>query len=240
MTAPLLPYPAPVREVMLLRREKRFLVEVAEGQARYWVHTNNSGSMLGLVRPGLPALISKAANPKRKLAWTLEAVAVDGGFAGVNTSLPNRTLAAAVAAGRLPEVRGDIGFRPEVACGESRLDACIQTADGPLFVEAKNVTLVEAGEALFPDAPTERGRKHLQTLMRLAGQGARAALFFLVPHPGARCFAPADLIDPEYARLLALALASGVEAWAYAATVTTAGLDLGPRLAVRLPGERSA
>jgi len=228
----LLPFPAGCVRARLVRREKRFTVYADLDGRQVAAHTNNSGSMLGLTRPGSEVLLSPAPGPHRKLAWTLELVRLFGFWVGVNTATPNRLLAAAHAAGALPETRGYPEFRPERRVGDSRLDALLEGPAGRLWVEAKNVTMVEDGMALFPDAPTERGRKHLQELTALARQGVRVASFFLVQRPDAACFGPAGVIDPDYARLFRAALAAGVEAWPYQASVTTHGIGLGRRLPV--------
>ena len=235
----LLPYAQPLEPARFLRREKRFTAHVEKDGRRVPVHTNNTGSMLGLLRPGSEVLLSRADNPKRKLKWTLEQARFHGLAVGVNTSVPLRMLQAAWRAGAMPELAGCRGFRREAVRGESRLDALLDTGqDGPageLWVECKNVTLVEDGTvALFPDAATERGRKHLRELVDAVRSGARAALFFLIQRGDAECFAPAGLVDPEYEDLLYRALDAGVEAWPYRARVTPRGLDLGPRLPFRM------
>jgi sugar fermentation stimulation protein A len=243
-SAPLLPFPPGCRVTRLLRREKRFTavtLDTASGE-EVRAHTNNTGSMLGLLRPGTPALLSPAPRrekgPERVLKWTLEALALPGGhrglspaWVGVNTLTPNRLLAAAWRARLLPEARAYARLRPEARTGDSRLDALF-SGNGlpPLYVECKNVTLVEDGQAQFPDAASERGRKHLDELARLAGQGCRAALFFLVQRPDGDCFAPAEAIDPEYAAGLAQALRAGVEVWAWRARITEQGIFLAERL----------
>lgn len=232
------PFPPDTRPVRLIRREKRFLVEVEMDGAAVWAHTNNSGSMLGLVRPGRGALVSPASNPKRKLAWTLEAVEVGGAgdrdrhWCCVNTQVPNKLLAWAFTNRLLPELSEATAMRPEATIGDSRLDARFETPRGPLWVECKNVTLAEDDVALFPDARTERGRKHLEELMRQAAQGARVATFYLITRSDAACFGPAWCVDEEYARTFYAALASGVEAWPWQAAVSAEGLRLMRRLPV--------
>ena len=244
----LLPFPPGCVVARLVRREKRFTIvatdtatDAATG-AELFAHTNNTGSMLGLLAPGTPALLSPAVNPERTLKWTLEALALPGtgttgaapAWAGVNTQTPNRLLEAAFHAGLLPEARGYTALRREAKTGDSRLDALLTAHKDsglpPLYVECKNVTLVQGGLALFPDAPTERGRKHLADLTRLVHEGCRAALFFLVQRPDGQAFAPAAAIDPDYARDLAAALAAGVEAWVWRARITAAGIGLAERL----------
>lgn len=239
MNAPLLPLPPNCRRATFLKREKRFTVHVADPDTgeTFAAHTNNTGSMLGLLRPGFSVLLSPAKSPKRKLAWTLELawqpVFGERGFwVGVNTSSPNRMLQAAWQAGMLPELRGCTEFRREAVIGDSRLDAKASGPHGDIWLECKNVTLVEDEVALFPDAATERGRKHLQELTRLARQGVRTALFFLVQRPDAKCFAPASVVDKEYARLFYEALDAGVEAWPWVASVSEQGLGLAHKLDV--------
>lgn len=253
--APLLPLPAACRVAAFVRRVKRFSVELATSAGPLWAHSNNSGSMLGLTRPGAPVLVSPAAAPGRKLPYTQEAVwlaeraapgAEDAGAAeaaalaggvpagrgfwvGVNTATPNRMLEAAFRAGRLPFAAGYTELRREAKRGQSRLDGLF-TGPGlpPLWVECKNVTMVEDGAACFPDAASERGRKHLRELMDIVARGERAAMFYLVQRPDGHCFAPADFIDPGYAELFGEALAAGVEMYPFRAVVSPGGIDLGP------------
>lgn len=229
----LLPFAAPCVEARFVSRHKRFTVLVGRGRERFAVHTNNTGSMLGLLRPGARALLSVSDNPARKLKHTLEMVELDGFWTGVNTSAPLRLLRAAFEAGRLEDAAGYTGFRSEVACVDSRLDALLEGPGGRLWVECKNVTLVkDGGVAQFPDAVTERGRKHLFALARAREAGDRAALFFCAQRADADCFGPAWAVDPAYGEALREVLDKGVELWAYRALVTPQGLDLGPRLAL--------
>lgn len=271
--APLLPLPPGCRTGAFVRRVKRFSVELRTQDGPLWAHSNNSGSMLGLTRPGTPVLVSPAANPARRLRYTQECVwlaeravpgaptdgrpaadpradagekgapAGPGFWVGVNTSVPNRLLEAAFRAGRLPFAAGYTELRREALRGQSRLDALF-TGPGlpPLWVECKNVTLVEDGAACFPDAASERGRKHLRELMDIAAGGERAAMFYLVQRPDGHCFAPADCIDPDYARLFWQALDAGVEIHPFRALVAPAGIDLGAPLplAPRPPAARAA
>jgi sugar fermentation stimulation protein A len=157
---------------------------------------------------------------------------VDGHFVGVNTLTPNRMLRRAFETGAVPELRGFETLRAEAKTGDSRLDARLDGPDGPLWVECKNVTMVEDQVACFPDAATERGQKHLRELMTLAAAGVRAALFFLVQRPDGRCFGPADVVDPVYAALFYEALDCGVQAWPHVALVDETGIALAHRLRV--------
>jgi sugar fermentation stimulation protein A len=116
------------------------------------------------------------------------------------------------------------------------VDLLLEKQGKRCFVEVKNVTLVEGEIALFPDAITTRGQKHLRELMRVVRNGERGVIFFVVQHSDGRSVAPADAIDPEYGRLLRQAVKSGVEALAYRAEVTPREITLDHRLPVILPG----
>ena len=226
-------FAAPCVEARFVSRHKRFTVLVERAGERFAAHTNNTGTMLGLLRPGSRVLLSESDNPARKLKHTLEMADLDGMWVGVNTSMPLKLLRAAFEAGRLEDAKGYGTFRSEMGFGDSRLDALIEGPKGRLWVECKNVTLVEdGGVAQFPDAVTERGRKHLYALARAVEAGDRAALFFCAQRGDAACFGPAWAVDPAYGEALQEVLDKGVELWAYRALVTPQGLDLGPRLAL--------
>uniref|UniRef100_A0A7C4EI62 Sugar fermentation stimulation protein homolog n=1 Tax=Fundidesulfovibrio putealis TaxID=270496 RepID=A0A7C4EI62_9BACT len=196
----------------------------------FTAHTNNTGTMLGLTRPGCGALLSVSAAPGRKHPCTVEALRLWDFWVGVNTATPTRLLRAAWEAGAMPELRGYASFRTEPRFEGGRLDAHLSGPAGELYVETKNVSMVEDCAAQFPDAPSERARKHLRELMRLARSGARAALFFAVQRPDGQCFMPAWTVDPEYASLFYEALDAGVEAWPYVVDVAGDGYRLGRRL----------
>ena len=235
-----LPFHAPCRTAAFIRRIKRFTVDAEaltgpDAGEILKAHTNNTGSMLGLLRPGSTALLSPAANPNRKLKYTLEALDLAGTMVGVNTLTPNRMLFRAWEIGAMSEMDGYDHFKKEAKVGQSRLDAFLSGKRGDLWVECKNVTMVEDGIACFPDAVTERGQKHLRELMALAKTGARVALFFLIQRADGDCFGPADFIDPVYGELFYEAMDKGVEAWPYVAHVDEHGITLGHRLSVVLP-----
>ncbi|MBQ3059141.1 MAG: DNA/RNA nuclease SfsA [Desulfovibrio sp.] len=244
--APLLPHVSGCVTGSFVRRHKRFSIEVELDGQTLWAHSNNSGSMLGLLRPGAPVLLSPAANPARKLQWTQECIWLaetalpasrkkHGFWVGVNTSVPNRMLEAAFKAGRLAFAAGYTCLNREARRGQSRLDGLL-TGPGlpPLWVECKNVTMVEDNTACFPDAASERGQKHLRELMDIVKSGERAAMFYLIQRPDGSCFAPADYIDPHYAALFYEAVAAGVEIYPYRAYVDETGVYLRTLLPVRL------
>lgn len=226
----LLKFSSGSRSAVFVAREKRFLVHVlVEGQPAI-AHTNNSGSMLGLLRPGMEVFLSPAASPKRKLPYTLELVRPCGQWVGVNTATPNRLLKRMWETSAIPEFLGYDTFLPEAVHGDSRLDARLSGPSGHFWIEAKNVTMVEDQVACFPDAVTLRGQKHLLELMTLAKSGARVGVFLAVQRGDGRCFGPADFIDPRFAELFWMAVDKGVEFWPHVVGASPEGIALGPRL----------
>ncbi|MBI5522808.1 MAG: DNA/RNA nuclease SfsA [Desulfarculus sp.] len=212
----------------LVRRFKRFLAEVdLDSGQRVLAHCPNSGSMLGCLEDGAPVYLSPSPAPGRRTAYTWEMIHIAGGWVGINTGLPNRLVALAAERRALPCFSDATSVRREVKISaHTRLDLLVQRASGPLYVEVKNVTLVQERRALFPDAVTSRGAKHLTELMALTAAGQQAAMVYLVQRGDADSFAPARDIDPTYARLLAQALAAGVGAWVAQARVTPQGVVL--------------
>lgn len=183
-------------------------------------HVPNTGSMAGCWTPGAPVQLSLSDNPRRKLAWTLERVDMGGGWIGVNTARPNAVLAEAIAADRIPGLDGYGSLRREVRFSADglpvgRLDLSLtdgRAADA--LVEIKNVTLLEDDQLRFPDAQSERGRKHLDLLSAAVGQGLRGVILFALNRPEGCAFAPAWAIDAAYGERLLQVHAMGVEAMA--------------------------
>lgn len=221
----------------LIKRYKRFLADIElEDGSMVTAHCPNSGSMLGCNRPGSPVMLSRSDNPTRKLAYTLELVQVDRWWVGLNTMLPNRLVEEAILNGTITELQGYARLRREVAYGSerSRIDLLLEGEQGRCYVEVKNVTLVEDDRALFPDAVTERGQKHLRELQEVVQSGHRGVILFTVQRGDGRAVAPADATDPAYGRLLRKAVANGVEPLAYRAMVQPEEIRLTERLPVLL------
>jgi sugar fermentation stimulation protein A len=233
-------FPSPLIEARLIRRYKRFLAdaELADG-SMVTAHTSNTGSMLGCNRPGSRVWLRDTGSAERKYPLTWELVEAEPGvLVGINTGLANRLVREGVETGAIGELRGYGAIRPEVRYGNenSRIDLLLERSDGRrCYVEVKNVTLAEQGRALFPDAVTARGARHLRELAEMARVGHRAVIFFCVQRRDADAMGPADRIDPAYGRALRQALAEGVEAMAYQAAVSVDGIVISRRLPVVCP-----
>jgi len=225
-----------LQPAVLLKRYKRFLADVQLTNSRQLtVHCPNSGSMRGCSEPGSEVMISRANNPKRKYSHTLEMVKVGEGWVGINTGLTNHLVAEALAKGQVAEIGAVDRIHREVkTSAHTRLDFLLHKGTRKIYIEVKNCSLVEENVAMFPDAVTTRGTKHLVELLALKQAGFEAGVFFCVQRRDGNSFAPARHIDPDYATTLARVHEAGVMVLAYAAMVCPAGIEIVDRLPVRV------
>jgi sugar fermentation stimulation protein A len=227
-------FPSPLIPATLIKRYKRFLADVRLGGGEtVTVHVANPGAMTGLAEPGARVWLSKSERASRKLPYSWELVEVDLGagreLVGVNTAHPNALVAAALAAGVIPQLSGYATIRREVKYGaNSRVDFLLQApARPPCYLEIKNVHLMRRpGLAEFPDAPTARGAKHLAELAHMVGGGARAVILYLIQIGSAERFALARDIDPRYGTAFDRAREAGVEAIALRCNLDRSGIEL--------------
>jgi sugar fermentation stimulation protein A len=226
--------PQPMARGRLVQRHKRFFADVVmEDGTEITAHCPNPGAMLGLNMPGLPVWLSRSDNPKRKLAWTLELVDVDGGLVGVNTMHPNRLVAEALAADAIPELAGYEVHRREVKFGAaSRVDFLLTHPDRPAcYLEVKNVHLRRTGTlAEFPDCVAARSAKHLRELATMVAEGHRAVQLFVVQRTDCESFAACAELDPTYAKGLDVAADAGVEVLVYACAITPEAVTIERRI----------
>jgi sugar fermentation stimulation protein A len=228
--------PQPLFHGTLIRRYQRFLADVElDDGSLVTAHTPNTGSMMGCAVPGNRVVLSKSCNPGRKYPHSWELVHADGFWVGINTLLPNHLVREGIVNGTVAELSGYTGIRSEVRYGDgSRIDLLLSGPSGLCYVEVKNVTLVQEGSALFPDAVSARGQKHLRELMEVVRQGHRAVNFYVVQRGDGERVSPAYAIDPGYGKLMKEAAQAGVELLAYRATVTDTQISLTDRLPVLL------
>ncbi|MCM2284234.1 MAG: DNA/RNA nuclease SfsA [Desulfobacula sp.] len=225
----------------LVKRYKRFLADVVlETGEMVTVHCPNSGSMKGCALPGSRVFLSQSDNPGRKYRHTWELIEVPGTLVGINTQVPNKLVKRAVEKGLISELSGYGRVSAEVkTSAHTRLDLVLEQGEGlesreDCYVEIKNCTLVEEGRAMFPDAVTERGQKHLQELEHLVSLGHRGVIFFLIQRMDAASFSPADKIDKAYGEKLRKAVQNGVEIVTRDTVITTERIKIGRALPVIL------
>ncbi len=222
-----------------VRRYKRFLADVETGAGHVLtVHCPNPGSMLGLQRPGAAVRCSTSDDPRRKLRHTLEMMRVGRTWVGLHALRANAVVESALRAGAPRGLAGYARLQREVGIADgTRLDFRLSSGPRdarPAYVEVKSVTLADGRVALFPDSVTERGRRHVDALRRLCGEGARSALVFLVQRADCDGVAPADHIDPAYGAALRRAAAAGVELFALSARITARAIRVERELPVLL------
>ncbi len=196
-----------------VQRRQRFLAEVElADRSRIWAHVPNTGALTGCLVPGQEVLLTKESRPGRKTSHTWRFCKSHEHWVCVDTMVPNRLVAEALAGPGLPGLPPTLGFRAEVPLPQGgRLDFVADLGRGLLFLEVKSITWVEDGVALFPDGVTSRGRRHLEVLAELVSRGHEAWQVFVVQRGDARRFRPAAAVDPEYARTLAQVAEAGVK-----------------------------
>ena len=232
----------PLESGRLVKRYKRFLadIELDSGET-ITAACPNTGSMLGCNLPGSRVWLSCSDNPTRKYRHTWELVEAHPGIiVGINTNRPNRLVVEAIETKVITELSGCSEIKTEVRYGNenSRIDILLDgnSKKPRCYVEVKNVTAaVESGIALFPDAISERGSKHLRELMAMVAAGFRAVLVFCVQRGDVSEVRPADNIDPVYGKTLRQALANGVEVIAYRARVSPQEIVLVQKIPVVCP-----
>ncbi len=226
-----------------LRRLNRFaaLVEVA-GQEEC-VHVRNSGRLKELFVPGQAVLLERAKTPGRRTRFTLVLVRLPSGDVSADAHLPNVLVDAAVREGRLAGFRGYRILQREPIVGRNRLDFLLERGTRKCLLEVKSVTLVEGGVALFPDAPSLRGTRHLKHLMAARRKGLEAAVLFVIQRADAVAFAPNRTADPEFAAALRSGAAAGVGVKALCCRVSPRGVWLDRGIPIRLdkarPGDKA-
>jgi sugar fermentation stimulation protein A len=215
----------------LIKRYKRFLADIRlDDGSEVVAHCTNSGSMKSCLENCAEVYLTPENDPKRRTRFTWEMIKINGDWVGINTGNPNKLAFEAISAGAIPELAGYTNVKREVKFGNSRFDIFAENETEKCFIEVKNVTMKEGKYALFPDAVTTRGLKHLETLMEVKTAGMRAVMLYVIQRSDVEIFAPATDIDPDYAEALKLAINAGVEVIAMQAKVTPDRIELVKRI----------
>lgn len=213
-----------------LRRPNRFVAHVEIAGEEVVCHVKNTGRCRELLVPGAEVFLEKSANPNRKTAYDLIAVRKGELLINMDAQAPNRVFAEFARS----DMPGVVRVKPEYTYGQSRLDFCLETEEGLHLVEVKGVTLEENGHARFPDAPTERGVKHIRELVRAVEEGHRASAVFVIQMERVTDFAPNDDTHPAFGEALRAAAAAGVEVLALRCHVTPDSLTIWDSVPVKL------
>ena len=170
--------------------------------------------------------LSPVNDPKRKTKFTWEMIKINKDWVGINTGNPNKLAFDAVKNDEIEKLKGYTDVKREVKFDDSRFDVMAKNDSETCFIEVKNVTLKEGNYALFPDAVTSRGKKHLETLAKVKEKGMRAVMLYIIQRTDVEIFAPAKDIDPEYAESLKKVYQKGVEIIPIQAKVTPQKIEL--------------
>ncbi|HEX77085.1 MAG TPA: DNA/RNA nuclease SfsA [Dehalococcoidia bacterium] len=221
-------------EATLLERTTRFstLVEL-RGQPQL-AHLPNSGRLEGCLQPGARVLLAEHQAHRRRTGYDLVMALVGEVLVSVDARLPTALVAEAFSRRALAPFAGYTEMEREVTWGGSRIDLLFSAPARKGLVEVKSVTLVRGGRALFPDAPTLRGRRQLATLVQAQKQGYEAAIIFVVQRPDAFALHPNAPADPYFAQALREAVAQGVVPYAYTCQVSPDEITLTQRIPVFL------
>jgi len=218
----------------LIKRYKRFFIDVKLNKEVVTAHCPNTGSMKGLLDEGNQVYISKNDNPKRKLKYTLEIIKTKNELVGVNTHFANKIVHHGLSNNLIKEVTNSDSIKPEVFFNkETRFDFLVEKNKQKIFVEVKNVTLCrEKKMAEFPDSVTTRGSKHLKTLIKAIKKGYKCYLLFLVQIQGVENFKIAKDIDKEYYENYLLAKKAGVFFLAYRCKINSKEIKIEKKIKI--------
>ena len=217
---------------VLIKRYKRFFVDIKMNSETVVAHCPNTGSMLGLLKEGNKVWLTKSNNPNRKLKYTLQIIQNNGVKIGVNTHLTNKIFLEALENNLVKELHKDIVIKSEVKFGENtRFDFLITSKNYKAFIEVKNVTLSrKQGTAEFPDSVTSRGAKHINELIKASKNGYKIYLAYVIQREDCKKFEIASDIDLEYYRLLSKALKKKLNILCYDCKFSLKGIKLNNKI----------
>ena len=213
-------------------RANRFIAEVEIDGEIVKAHLPNTGRCKELLIDGTTVYLKPSDNPNRKTKYALYLVENNGVLVAMFSQQANKIVFDAIKDGKIKELSGYSILESEKTIGNSRIDIYLANLDNEnnlideTYVEVKSVTLIKEGIAQFPDAPTERGRKHLEELISLKKEGIRAVVFFLIEHPNGNSFRPNWENDPKFSMTLNNAYNEGVEILVYKTENTLESIEL--------------
>lgn len=201
-------------------RANRFVCRVEVNGREEKAHLPNSGRLRELLSPGRRVYLVETASPARRTRYDMLLADIDGLLVSLDARLPNDLVDEALLKRTLAPFREYDTVRREITYGDSRFDFMLQRGGQLCYVEVKSITLVEGGRGLFPDAPTLRGRRHVEGLVQARQEGHGAAAVFVIQRPDAASFSPNDATDPDFGRALREARQAGVGVYAYRCRVS--------------------
>ncbi|GHU88210.1 sugar fermentation stimulation protein SfsA [Clostridia bacterium] len=221
-----------ISEGAFLRRPNRFIAEVEINGAVEVCHVKNTGRCKELLVPSARVFVNRSDNPARATKYDLVAVYKGDRLINMDSYAPNRAFGEYLRQGGL--IPDATLIKPEVKYGGSRFDFYVETSERKAFVEVKGVTLEDNGIAMFPDAPTERGVKHLNELAKCVADGYDAYAVFVIQMEGVKHFTPNYATHAEFGETLKAVIQAGVKAFAYDCLVTPDSMKINCRVPIKL------
>ena len=217
---------------LLIKRYKRFFVDIKLHNKIITAHCPNTGSMQGLLQKNNKVWISRSDNPNRKLKYTLEIIQDKRSKVGVNTHISNKIVHHALQNNLIKEIKNILEIKPETKFGsETRFDFLIKNKSNRIFLEVKNVTLSRKKNiAEFPDAVTSRGLKHINELIKASKEKYKIFIIFLIQRDDCDFFKIAEDIDPAYAKALSKAVKNNLKILTYDCKFSTKGIKLNKKI----------
>jgi sugar fermentation stimulation protein A len=216
-----------VKAATFISRPNRFLSHVLVDGQEEIVHVKNTGRCREILQEGVTVILEEATNINRKTKYSLIAAYKGDVLINIDSQVPNMVVYEGIADGRIKEILNITKLSREVCYGNSRFDLYFESNGQKGFIEVKGVTLESDGIAMFPDAPTERGCKHVYEMIKAVEEGYAGFIFFLIQMKGVRYFTPHVVRDPKLAMALKLAQEKGVTILAYDAEVLEDEITLG-------------
>ncbi|MBE6775518.1 MAG: DNA/RNA nuclease SfsA [Ruminococcaceae bacterium] len=221
-----------IKKATFISRPNRFVARVALDGKETAVHVKNTGRCRELLTEGAEVWLEKSSNPDRKYQYSLVTVKKGDRMVNTDSQAPNRAVGEFLSEGRL--FRDIRLIRPECKYGSSRFDFYVEYEDKRAFIEVKGVTLENSGVVSFPDAPTERGSKHLRELCQCIKDGYEAYVIFVIQMKNVLYFTANADHDPVFARTLEAAHKEGVKILAYDCHVTENEMKIGDGVKVKI------
>lgn len=217
-----------VIEGTFLKRPNRFIAHVIINGEEEIVHVKNTGRCKELLIPGAKVILEDcSSNPNRKTKYSLIAVWKGNILVNMDSQVPNRVVFDALNSNKIESLKNLTHLKREVTFGNSRYDIYFENKDKKGFLEVKGVTLEHNGVSMFPDAPTERGAKHVLEMIEAIKEGYRGIIFFLIQMKGPKTFKLNWEMDSKFAEAVKLAKESGVEILAYDSIVIQDSIEIG-------------
>lgn len=227
-------FPEPLRDASFTKRVNRFIASIHINGKEEFAHVPNSGRMGDLLTIGRPIKLVERRSRRRKTRYDFYLVDYKGSFVSIDARLPGALLAESIEKGDFPEFAGYYLLKREAAYRSSRFDLLLGSGRGRCLVETKSVTLVDGEVALFPDASTARGTRHILDLTEAIGEGYEAWLVFVCQRGDARFLSPNESVDPRFAEALRMGYGQGLKVFAFNCEVNEKEITLKDRIPVTL------